>query len=234
MIRPCFVYYYSMLSKIRYLFSIYKEKQGLNTLSKALIKHVEYKNGYFVELGANDGISQSNTLYLEKYLGWRGVLIEPDVNNYIKCLKNRSQNNIIFCCACVSFSYKDEFVKIVYSNLMTVALELETDLQDAYSHAAIGEAFLKDDQKIFTFNASAKTLNALLDEANSPELIDLAVIDVEGAEIEVLKGINHNKYIFKYICVESRDINKISIYLNAYGYILIEKLTHHDYLFKKI
>jgi ribosomal protein L21E len=78
-----------MLSKIRYLFSIYKEKKGLNTLSKALIKHVEYKNGYFVELGANDGISQSNTLYLEKYLGWRGVLVEPDVNNYIKCLKNK-------------------------------------------------------------------------------------------------------------------------------------------------
>ncbi len=59
------------------------------------------------------------------------------------------------------------------------------------------------------------------------------MIDVEGAEIEVLKGINHNKYRFNYICVESRDIDKISIYLNAYGYILIEKLTHHDSLFKK-
>jgi len=223
-----------MLSKIRYLYSVHKEKQGLNTLSKALIRHVGYKNGYYVELGANDGISQSNTLYLEKYLGWRGVLVEPEINNYMKCLKNRSPNNKIFCCACVSFDYNKEFVKIVYSNLMTVALGLETDLQDAYSHAAIGEAFLKNDQKIFTFNASAKTLNALLEEASSPKLIDLAVIDVEGAEIEVLKGINHEKYRFKYICVECRDINKISIYLNAYGYILIEKLTHHDYLFKKL
>jgi Methyltransferase FkbM domain len=89
-------------------------------------------------------------------------------------------------------------------------------------------------KKNFTFDASAKTLNVLLEEANSPKLIDLAVIDVEGAEIEVLKGIDHNKYRFKYICVESRDINKISIYLNAYGYVLVEKLTHHDYLFKKL
>jgi FkbM family methyltransferase len=223
-----------MLSKIRYLHSVYKEKQGLNTLSKALIKHVGYTNGYFVELGANDGISQSNTLYLENYLGWHGILVEPDVDNYLKCLKSRSPRNKIFCCACVSFDYKDEFVKIVYSNLMSVALGLETDLQDAYSHAKMGETFLKDDQKNFTFDASAKTLNVLLEEANSPKLIDLAVIDVEGAEIEVLKGIDHNKYRFKYICVESRDINKISIYLNAYGYVLVEKLTHHDYLFKKL
>ncbi len=223
-----------MLSKIKYLHGVYKEKKGLNTLSKALLKHVEYANGYFVELGANDGISQSNTLYLERYLGWHGVLVEPYVYNYLKCLNSRSPRNKIFCCACVSFDYKDEFVKIVYSNLMSVALGLETDLQDAYSHAKMGETFLKDDQKNFTFDASAKTLNVLLEEANAPKLIDLVVIDVEGAEIEVLKGIDHNKYRFKYICVESRDINKILIYLNAYGYMLVEKLTHHDYLFKEL
>jgi hypothetical protein len=117
---------------------------------------------------------------------------------------------------------------------MSVSLGIETDLQDPYSHAKIGESFLKDDQKIFTFKAKARTLNALLKEAYSPNLIDLAVIDVEGAEIEVLKGINHDKYRFRYICVECRDIDKISIYLNKYGYILIEKITHHDYLFKKI
>jgi hypothetical protein len=140
-----------MLSKIRYLHSVYKEKQGLNTLSKALIKHVGYTNGYFVELGANDGISQSNTLYLESYLGWHGILVEPDVDNYLKCLKSRSPRNKIFCCACVSFDYKDEFAKIVYSNLMSVALGLETDLQDAYSHAKMGETFFKDDQKKFYF-----------------------------------------------------------------------------------
>ena len=110
-----------------------------------MIKHVGYKNGYFVELGTNDGISQSNTLFLEKYLGWHGVLVEPEKNNFLKCLNNRSIHNRIFCCACVSFNYRDEFVKIVYSNLMSVALGLETDLQDQYSHAKIGEAFLSSD-----------------------------------------------------------------------------------------
>jgi len=221
-------------NKIVFLYRVYREKQGLNTLSKALMKHIGYKNGYFIELGANDGISQSNTLYLEKYLGWHGVLVEPEKSNFLKCLNNRSTNNKIFCCACVSFNYKDEFVKIVYSNLMSVALGLETDLQDQYSHAKIGEKFLRSDQKIFTFDASAKTLNELLVTANSPEFIDLAVIDVEGAEIEVLKGIDYSTYSFKYICIESRNINKISDYLNSYGYKLIEKLTHHDYLFKKM
>ena len=44
--------------------------------------------GTFLEAGAFDGIYQSNTLFLEKY-GWKGVLVEPSFENYLKCLINR-------------------------------------------------------------------------------------------------------------------------------------------------
>ncbi len=59
------------------------------------------------------------------------------------------------------------------------------------------------------------------------------MIDVEGVEMEVLKGIHYNEYRFKYICVQCRDVDKILIYLQAHCYTLVEKLTHHDYLYKK-
>jgi hypothetical protein len=61
-------------------------------------------------LGTNDGISQSNTLYSEKYLGWHGALVEPNVDNYNKCLENWSLFNKVFCFACMSFDYEDESV----------------------------------------------------------------------------------------------------------------------------
>ena len=32
---------------------------------------------FYIEIGANDGVSQSNTKYLELFYDWRGILIEP-------------------------------------------------------------------------------------------------------------------------------------------------------------
>ena len=61
---------------------------GVNLLDKKLEKYLNYDNGFFIELGANDGKTQSNTLYFERYRNWNGILIEPSPNNYLKCLKN--------------------------------------------------------------------------------------------------------------------------------------------------
>jgi len=58
---------------------------SLNQLDRKLEKYVDYDNGYFVELGANDGVNQSNSLYFEKYRTWRGLLVEPAPQNYLKC-----------------------------------------------------------------------------------------------------------------------------------------------------
>jgi len=46
---------------------------------------------YYVEIGANDGVSQSNTKYLELYESWRGLLIEPIPELFVKLKKNRSK-----------------------------------------------------------------------------------------------------------------------------------------------
>lgn len=93
--------------------------KSLNQLDRQLEKYVNYDRGYFVELGANDGVSQSNSLYFEKHRGWHGLLVEPSPQNFLKCLKNRSPQNSTFCAACVAFDYKPEFVRMAYSNLMS-------------------------------------------------------------------------------------------------------------------
>ncbi len=52
-------------------------------------------NGFFIELGANNGLLQSNTAFLEKNRNWRGILIEQNLENYILCKQNRP-NSICF------------------------------------------------------------------------------------------------------------------------------------------
>jgi len=218
-----------------YLYNLKHNKlkyKGNNNLDRKIESHVNYNNGYFVELGANDGISQSNSYYFEKYRGWKGVLVEPIPHNYLKCLKNRSKNTQVFCNACVSFDYKEKFVEIVYSNLMSTSLGLETDISNSENHALIGKQFLEKNEDNFNFGAIAKQLNNILLKANAPKKIDFLSLDVEGSEIEVLKGINHNEYRFKFICIESRDIKKINNYLTINNYLLIEQLSPIDYLFK--
>lgn len=50
---------------------------GLGHLDRRLIEHLPSQPGVFVEAGANDGVSQSNTYALERRFGWEGLLIEP-------------------------------------------------------------------------------------------------------------------------------------------------------------
>lgn len=205
---------------------------SINEIDIKIEKYLDFDNGFFVELGANDGVNQSNSLYFEKYRNWKGVLVEPIPHNYLLCLKNRSLNSKVFCCACTSFQYKEKFVEIVYSNLMTTPLGLESDIKNPIEHASIGKQFLQEHEDNIIFGALAKPLNDLLVEANAPKNINFLSLDVEGAEIEVLKGINHDEFRFEYICIECRDEQKIILYLKHIGYEFVEKLSIHDYLFK--
>ena len=69
-----------------YNYKIKKKKYfGHHNLDKKLLKYLDYKDGSYVELGANDGVNQSNTYFFEKNLDWKGVLVEPIEKNFLKC-----------------------------------------------------------------------------------------------------------------------------------------------------
>lgn len=213
---------------------------GLNGLDRKLIEAIKplpAKPGYFIELGANDGLNQSNTYKLQKDFGWSGLLIEPSPIQFVKCVKNRSFSNIpdIKCAACVPFSYVDKFVEMEEANLMSVAKGLNVSNQEATSHADIGKQFLADSRLRFQYGAIARTLTSLLEEAKAPYCIDLLSLDVEGNELAVLQGLDFNRYKPKWILAEVRT-TEIEAYLNNFGYrkycLLTENESYADVLFR--
>ena len=203
---------------------------GLNKLDQKLLQWVDYKNGFFIELGANDGFSQSNTKHLELFNGWQGILIEPTPSKFQELKRNRKKRNYFFNCACVSFEYPEPTIDLIYSDLMTVALQGENDLANRENHAKNGQIFLGD-EVTYRFTSQARTLQSILDEVNRPDLIDLLSLDVEGSELEVLKGIDFEKTKLRYILIETRSFSMISKFLESKNMQLEAQLSIHDYLF---
>jgi FkbM family methyltransferase len=191
---------------------------------------------FFVEIGANDGISQSNTKYLELYGNWRGILIEPIPSVFQKLKKNRSAKNYFENSACCSFEYSSNEMSLIYANLMSITLDGQSDIVDRREHAEIGATTLNSGDETYLLTVPALTMNSILNSNKAPKRINFLSLDVEGSELEVLKGIDFSEFTIEYICVESRNFDLIDSYLVQKGYIFCEKLTsgvtHSDYLFR--
>jgi hypothetical protein len=72
-------------------------------------------------------------------------------------------------------------------------------------------------------------MQIILDELSIVN-IDFFSLDVEGHEYDVLTGINFDKTIIKYICIEIRtyDEKKIFSYLFSKGFKLVDRLTNYN------
>ncbi len=70
---------------------------ALHSLDLKMLKYLNYHNGFFIECGANDGISQSNTKLLEEDFAWNGILIEASPSAYEKRLLNRREPIVYSC-----------------------------------------------------------------------------------------------------------------------------------------
>jgi len=64
------------LSKLKRIY-FNKSKFSSSRIGEKLKKYLNYRDGIYIELGANDGLFSSNTYHLQKQLNWKGILIEP-------------------------------------------------------------------------------------------------------------------------------------------------------------
>jgi FkbM family methyltransferase len=171
-------------------------------MDKQLARHIDVKNGFFVEAGANDGYHQSNTYWLERVHGWRGVLVEPVPSLYRAAVRER-RNARVFNCALVSTGYTEDRVRLLYGGMMTtVSGTRGTDDADrAWVQAAHAVGQEKPEHEL---TVAGRTLSSILDEVQAPE-IDLLSLDVEGFEPQALAGLDFDRHAPRWILVEIRE-----------------------------
>jgi len=166
-------------------------------------EYLSFENGFYVDLGSNDGRSSSNTYHLEKSLGWSGILVEPILHIHFRSREIRSTaTNHFFCCALVGGDYDREIVELSYSGLMTVATAGVSRFE-ADEWARKGCEFLSRGETVTKTWSAARTLQSILEEAQAPKTIDFISVDIEGSEWSVLQDFIFDKWFIKFIMIEA-------------------------------
>lgn len=205
-------------------------RPSLYDIDRKLEKYLTHRNGFFIEVGANNGFNQSNTYYFECFRGWTGILIEgiPELCN--QCISERPKSRV-FNCALVSDDFLEPYVTMKYANLMSIVKGALKSEKEDESYVKKGIATQKN---ILSYEVTvpARTLTSILEECQVNE-IDFLSLDVEGFELNVLKGLNFSKYRPKYMLIEvfNAETEEIEEYISDF-YIKVDQLSVHDFLYK--
>lgn len=175
------------------------------------------RHGEFIDIGANKPISNSNSFFLEQQ-GWKGLAIDPI--KYFEPLWQEHRKTPLVCGAVADSVRNEDFVEILPSK--------------GWEHALSGfKANVRDeDLKIYQYKEYTVSVKPLGYYLTEPRHIDLIMIDVEGAEIQVLKGIDFSVFSPRYLLVENDRIlggcESIRDHLNDLGYECVARIAATD------
>ena len=181
------------------------------------------KNGFYIDIGAYDGINLSNTYIFEK-LGWDGFCVEAspktfealkknrkcDLYNYDVCSKNIGKTSFLI-------SRADGLNVLEYHNTTEHKKRIERE----------------SDNNMEYIEVDTITFEELMSNYKNINHIDFMSLDIEGGELDVLRSIDFDKYSFGLITVEyNENYNEILELMNSKGY---KKLmdNHWDLIFIK-
>ena len=175
------------------------------------------KGYFFLDVGAHDGKTISNTYLLEKKYGWTGICIEPTQKAFDVLQRNR---NVLCVNKC---AYSKSGLALSFLEYEDIDNKINRSLLSGLKdHSTIPKKFLTKKVKPLNIIKETITLSELLDQNNGPIFVAYMSLDTEGSELEILKGIDFNKYIIGYMDIEhnkKRQEKAIADFLISHGYI---------------
>lgn len=169
-------------------------------------------NRYFVEIGGDDGETNSNTLVLEQLLGWHGLIVEA--NPRLAATIRTKRSSTVVEAAVYSVSGRElQFVDAGPVGGLVDTLEADVHAPERLRQIAAGN----------TFTVTTVSGNTMLEESGAPEFIDYLSLDTEGSEVEILHSIDFTRWRVAMLTVENsgRELRraKLTQILEPLGYV---------------
>lgn len=182
------------------------------------------KVGFFVDVGAFDGIHLSNS-YAFELQGWRGICVEAHPRFFPDCQRNRPAS-VCLPVACVGDESKDSITfRAEELGLLSSASDrddLSGDVSRRYEHRGLPFGGFEE------VSVRAVTLNRILEEhLPAGTEIDFLSLDVEGSEFEILAALDLARYRPRVLVVEANDAAsraRLVGFLEGHGYLLARQL----------
>lgn len=191
-------------------------------IEKFVLDHFK-EPGYFLEIGCWDGELISQTAFLERNYGWKGLCVDPFPINFEK----RSCN---VCRKAVSADGKNRrFLKVSKDRRHGGDVSYFSGFSDSVKvHLPLIHEFC-DYQEC---EIETVTIEQLYGEYNLPSFIEFLSVDTEGSELEIFEHIDFEKYHFGLIVFEHNDVAAaryaIGNILQSHGYERIAALRCDD------
>lgn len=182
------------------------------------------ENGFFIEVGANEpDIILSQTYHLEKNLHWNGLLFEP-IGYLCDKLTSTRVGSKTFEVACTS---PDK----VGNAILRIPVNKDIEITGHASlEVNVDHSLLFKTRDIIV---KATTLDIILEKENIKK-VNFLSIDVEGTELDVLKGFNIQKYSPELIIIEDRMVFLSKhLYLKKFGYQIFRRTGFNNWYARK-
>lgn len=199
-------------------------RPALFEMDAVLEHHLPHRGGIFVEAGAHDGFTQSNTYFLERHRDWSGVLVEAIPSLAEKAHRRRPRSRVVNC-ALVAGDHAGTTVTMAYNDLMSVVAPND---RRAFERAHTGE-------RSYTVEVPARTLSAVLAEAGVSD-VDVLCLDLEGLELDVLRGLDLDRHAPRLLLIEMLDHDRQRPAFDALlgaRYEAVDRPSPYDVLYRR-
>ena len=176
--------------------------------------------GFFVDVGANDGITFSNSYLLEQN-NWNGILVEPNEAHWEQLKNIRSSKLITYL---VSDQDSVEFHVVDGPDHLHGLSRIDATSEFFEKVKDIGGTVKK-------VSKPAKKLSSILEENDCPDRFDLLSVDVEGHELDVLKTMDFQRYNPTVVVIEDNskgEDSRVRKFMAQNGYYLFDRVSVNE------